>query len=130
MATLTSYRLIVRRRRSSKHVASRTLSLSFLKQRQEKTTRVPQSIVDEKQRAGRRCRIVVTEQERFAEISAPEGVGGERGEMLGRSRRGSVGYGVKEDMCLPYSWNSFVLATGDKLLNVFHSSDLTHVIID
>ena len=76
-----------------------------------KSTRVPQFVLDEHLHQGMSCRIVVTEQRRVAAIEIAKRVASERGERLSETGRASVGYAVKEDILLPYSWNNIVYAT-------------------
>ena len=95
-----------------------------------KSTRVPQFVLDDDQRSGRRFRGVVTQQRRLAAIEVAKRVASERGEHIGDASRGSVGYAVKDDVVLPCSWNSILFATEGKLLNAFGCGQFTHIFID
>ena len=97
-----------------------------------KTTRVPQYVLDEQQRKGQWCRIVVTEQRRVAAREAAKRVAYERGEDLraGVSGRTSVGYAVKDDYALPWAWDSFIYVTEEKFLRVFDKGGFTHIFVD
>ena len=95
-----------------------------------KTTRAPQFILDDHQRHHRPCRIVVAGQRRLAAREPAKWVATERGETLGGRGVSSVGYAVKDDVVLPWSWNSIIYVTEEKLLNVFDRGIFTHIFID
>ena len=95
-----------------------------------KSTRAPQFVLDDQQRLAKPCRIAVTQQRRLAAMEIAHRVASERGERISETGHGSIGYAVKDDVVLPYAWNSIVYATEEKLLNVFENGHFTHVFID
>ena len=97
-----------------------------------KTTRVPQFILDNHQERREKCRIVVAGQRRLGAIHSATYVAEERGESSQFGVRGgtSVGYAVKDEAVVPWSWNSITYVTEQKLLNVLERSFFTHIIID
>ena len=97
-----------------------------------KTSRAPQFVLDEYQRQGGLCRIVVAGQRRLGATSSARWVAEERQELHLFGDRGctSVGYAVKDEAVAPWSWNSITYVTEQKLLNVFDRGYFTHIFID
>ena len=95
-----------------------------------KSTRAPQFVLDDHQRLGQPCRIVVTQQRRLAAMEIAHRVASGRGESISYTGHGSIGYAVKDDIVIPCAWNSIVYATYEKLLSVFEKRHFTHVFID
>ena len=97
-----------------------------------KTSRAPQFVLDEYQRQEGFCRIVVAGQRRLGATSSARWVAEERQELYLFGNRGctSVGYAVKDEAVIPYSWNSITYVTEQKLLNVFGRAYFTHIFID